>query len=204
MVAVTIHSDFGVQEEKICPVPNQQQLKWKLAVRSAHYSLHLLCSQEKKEKLIPLFFFFTATVALPAQDETWTVPVPSPSRQLSGTAAGTNTGRIQIAHMQQKRATRETEKVLEGPSLLRQGKRAGFPAGRLHTYGCSRDFMKSFLFTCSSGSASSASLQKPAIWCNTAMRLLERQMGPPGWVAGFEMMKTTVSGRVSKRADWEK
>ena len=70
---------------------------------------------------------------------------------------------VQITHMQQKGATRETEKVLQGPSLLRQGKPAGFLGGRLHipTYRCCQDFMKSFLFTCSSGSDSSASLQKP-------------------------------------------
>ena len=35
-------------------------------IKPAHCSLYLLCSQkgkEKKEKLIPLFFLFTATVA---------------------------------------------------------------------------------------------------------------------------------------------
>ena len=173
MVAVTIHSDFGAQEEKICPVPNQQQLKWKLAVRSAHYSLHLFCSQKRKDKLIPLFFLFTATVALPAQDETWAVLVRhhydhSLSQQQEQTQAGFR------LHTCSRKEQLKKQKMLEGPSLLQQGKPAGFWAGKLHipTHGCCRNFMKSFLFTCSSGSASSASFQKPAIWCNTAMRLL--------------------------------
>lgn len=130
----------------------------------------------KKRKTHSSFLLFHCNSSSSSSRWDLSCTCTSPSRPLSGTAAGANTGRIQIAHVQQKRATRETEKVLEGPSLLQQGKPAGFPAGRLHTYRCCRDFMKSFLFTCSSGSASSASLQKPAIWCNTAMRLLVREV----------------------------
>ena len=115
MIAVTIHSDLRAQEEKICPVPNQQQLKWKLAVRSVHYSFHLLCSLERKEKLIPLFFFpFHCNSSSSGSRWDLSCTCTSPSRPLSGTAAGTNPDRFRSHTCSRKEQLEKQRKCYRG------------------------------------------------------------------------------------------